>query len=240
MHGILTNMNRSWILLFWLFPLTLWAQPKGILNVLETNVTSFRSLNTQSKVARSGDTDVIIGWRSARQGVPYHNIYIQKVDQLGNILWEKDGVPICPFPANQSDFAMVQDGYGGIVVVWEDYRRGSDLPLLYAQRINLRGEPLWGKDGLRICEINGGQRKPQIVSDLNKGFYIVWEDYRRGYDDSDIYSQFIDLGGKTRWLSSGMPIGTAPNIQKNVTIAADENHHLYLMWEDFRNGIYWN
>lgn len=233
-------MIRIWILFLLLAPLGALAQSKGSFDVLETNVTSFRSLNTQSKVARSGDTDVIIGWRSARQGVHYHNIYIQKVDQLGNILWEKDGVPICPFPANQTDFAMVQDGYGGIVVVWEDYRQGSDLPLLYAQRINLRGEPLWGKDGLRICEINGGQRKPQIISDLNKGFYIVWEDYRRGYDDSDIYAQFVDLGGKARWLAAGMPIATAPNIQKNVTIAADENHYLYLMWEDFRNGVYWN
>ncbi|HEX2901394.1 MAG TPA: hypothetical protein VHS96_16890, partial [Bacteroidia bacterium] len=129
-------MIRIWILFLLLAPLGALAQSKGSFDVLETNVTSFRSLNTQSKVARSGDTDVIIGWRSARQGVHYHNIYIQKVDQLGNILWEKDGVPICPFPANQTDFAMVQDGYGGIVVVWEDYRQGSDLPLLYAQRIN--------------------------------------------------------------------------------------------------------
>jgi hypothetical protein len=224
----------------WLLPMGLMAQPKGSFDVLETNVTSFRSLNTQSKVARSGDHDVIIGWRSARQGVPYHNIYIQKVDDQGHILWEKDGVPLCPYPANQTDFTMVQDGYGGIVVIWEDYRLGSDLPVLYAQRINLRGEPLWGKDGLRLCDVNGPQRKPQIASDLNKGFYIVWEDYRRGYDDSDLYGQYVDLGGKARWNLAGMPIVTAPNIQKNFTVAVDEDHYLYVMWEDFRNGIYWN
>ncbi|MFN8394399.1 MAG: hypothetical protein U0176_06975 [Bacteroidia bacterium] len=233
-------MNRYWMLFLLLFPAIAFAQPKGKFSILESNVTSFRSLNTQAKVARSGDSDVIIGWRSARQGGPYHNIYIQKVDHLGNILWEKDGLPLCPFPANQTDFAMVEDGYGGIVVVWEDYRMGSDLPLLFAQRINLRGEPLWGKDGLRLCEVKGPQRKPQIVSDLNKGFYVVWEDYRRGYEDSDIYAQFVDLGGSARWLASGMPIATAPNIQKNVSIATDEGHYLYLVWEDFRDGLHWS
>ncbi len=221
-------------------PLTLLGQTKGTFDILGANVTSFQSVNSMSKVARSGASDVIVGWRSARQGVPYYNIYIQKMDQAGTCLWEKDGVPMCPFPANQTDFSMVEDGYGGVVVVWEDYRKGSDLPILYGQRINLRGEPLWGKDGLRICEINGPQRKPQILSDLNKGFYIVWEDYRRGYDDSDIYAQYVDLGGKARWIAAGMPIATAPNIQKNVAIATDENHYLYLIWEDFRNGLYWN
>jgi hypothetical protein len=230
---------------FWVMGLLpLWSlcqQPqRGTFDVLEANVTSFQSVNSMSRVARSGPTDVIVGWRSARQGVPYYNIYIQKLDEAGNNLWEKDGVPLCPFPANQTDFSMVEDGFGGIVVVWEDYRKGSDLPILFAQRINLRGEPLWGKDGLRICEVNGPQRKPQIISDLNKGFYLVWEDYRRGYDDSDIYAQYVDLGGKTRWLATGMPIATAPNIQKNVAITSDENHFLYLIWEDFRNGVYWN
>lgn len=231
---------KYWLgIAFWL-PLALWGQQRGIFNVLEANVTSFRSVNSLSHVARSGDSDVIVGWRSARQGVPYYNIYIQKLDQAGKILWEKDGVPLCPFPANQTDFSMVEDGYGGIVVVWEDYRFGSDLPVLYAQRINLRGEPMWGKDGLRICDIKGGQRKPQIISDLSKGFFVVWEDFRKGYDDSDVYAQYVDLGGKPKWLSAGLPIVTAPNIQKNVSIASDENHYLYLMWEDFRNGLYWN
>ncbi len=234
------NLKNIWIWLVCLFPICLFAQQRGTFSILDANVTSYRSVNSMSKVARSGESDVIVGWRSARLGVPYYNIYIQKMDQAGKVQWEQDGVPLCPFPANQTDFSMVEDGYGGIVVVWEDYRKGSDLPILFAQRINLRGEPLWGKDGLRLCEINGPQRKPQIISDLNKGFYIVWEDYRRGYDDSDLYAQYVDLGGKARWLATGLPIATAPNIQKNVAIASDENHFLYLIWEDFRNGLYWN
>lgn len=193
-----------------------------------------------SQIVRSQDGDVIVGWRSARQNVPFNNIYLQKLDPQGRIQWETDGTPLSPYPANQNNFSMIGDGYGGVVVVWEDYRFGSDYPAIYAQRINLRGEPLWGRDGARICAMQGAQRKPKVVSDLKDGFFVVWEDSRKGINESDIYAQYLDLGGKTRWLKAGMPIVTSPNLQQNFAIASDEKHYLYIIWEDFRNGLYWN
>ncbi|MEM6270279.1 MAG: hypothetical protein AAF998_12630 [Bacteroidota bacterium] len=232
-------LRTGWFLCFFL-PMCLWGQDTDVFDIIGSNTTSYRSYNTASQVIASSESEVIIGWRSARKDVPYNNIYLQKSDLRGALLWEKDGTPLCPYPANQDNFSLVSDGYGGVVVVWEDYRRGGDLPAVYAQRINLRGEPLWGRDGLQICEQAGAQRKPQIVTDYAKGFFVVWEDYRRGQSESDIYAQRLDLGGNVRWRKQGLPIVTAPGIQQNVTVATDENHHLFLMWEDFRNGIYWN
>jgi hypothetical protein len=216
------------------------AQPKGVQNVVGPVETSFRSMNLSGQMVRSGDDALIIGWRSARRGVPYSSIYLQKVDHSGRHFWEADGTPLCPYPANQDNFSMVGDGFGGAVVVWEDYRHGLDAPAVYAQRINMRGEPLWGIEGLRICDYKAGQRKPRAISDLENGFYIVWEDFRQGNEAADIYGQLLDLSGRLRWRSQGMPITTAPGIQQNFTLATDEKHFLYLVWEDFRNGVYWN
>lgn len=232
-------LRIGWLLLI-LMPLSLAAQQPKAFDIIEANTTSYRSYNTSSQVISSTDDEVIVGWRSARKDIPYNNIYLQKVDPRGELHWEKDGTPLCPFPANQSNFSMVSDGYGGVVVVWEDYRFGPDHPVVYGQRINLRGEPLWGREGLRICTEGREQRKPQIVEDYDKGFYIVWEDFRRGQSESDIYAQRLDLGGNLRWREQGMPIVTAPGIQQKVSISTDENHHLFMVWEDFRNGVYWN
>jgi hypothetical protein len=236
----------QWVRLVLCWMAALWAtaqlgaQPKGVQNVVGPIETSFRSMNLSGQMVRSGDDALIIGWRSARRGVPYSSIYLQKVDHSGKNFWEADGTPLCPYPANQDAFSMVEDGYGGAVVVWEDYRHGLDAPAIYAQRINMRGEPLWGVEGLRVCDFKAGQRKPRVISDLENGFYIVWEDFRQGNEAADLYGQLLDLSGRLRWRGQGMPITTAPGIQQNFTLATDEKHFLYLVWEDFRNGVYWN
>ncbi|MEM7039029.1 MAG: hypothetical protein AAF570_18765, partial [Bacteroidota bacterium] len=202
-------LRFGWLLGFFL-PMLVQGQGEGTFDILSENVTSYRSYNSMSQVVQSNDGSVIVGWRSARQGVPYNSIFLQKVDKTGKKIWEKDGTPLCPFSANQANFSMVSDGFGGVVVIWEDYRFGNEKPSIYAQRINLRGEPLWGRDGARICESKAPQRKPRVISDLNNGFYMVWEDARAGINESDLYGQHLDLGGRLRWMKTGMPICTSP------------------------------
>lgn len=218
----------------------LWCQINRPIEVLSHNTTSKGSSNTSSQIVRDPDGSVIVAWRSFRKGLPYSSIYLQKVDEKGEMEWEQDGTPVCPFPSNQSNFHIASDGYGGVVVVWEDHRNGSDRPSVYAQRINLRGEPLWGKDGLRICNQNGAQRNPKIVSDGKKSYYLVWEDGRGGGEETDIYGQRLDLGGRKTWAGDGLPICTSPKYQQNISLTSDENGDLFVVWEDFRNGIYWN
>jgi len=219
---------------------TCFSQSDGIVDILSHNTTSFRSRNTGSQMVLGLDGEVITGWRSAREGLSYTNIYIQKLDEKGNPTMEMDGTPVCPFPANQDNFQMVSDHYGGVIVIWEDSRNGSDYSAIYAQRINLKGESLWGKGGLRICSSSGAQRNPRISSDNKQGFFILWEDSRTNFNEYDLYGQHIDLGGRLHWRKTGMPICTAPNVQQNVSMKADSSGHLFVIWEDFRNGVYWN
>lgn len=153
---------------------------------------------------------------------------------------EMDGTPVCPYPANQDNFKMVSDHYGGVIVVWEDNRDGPDQTSIFAQRLNLRGESLWGREGLRICSSKGAQRNPRITSDNKQGFYILWEDSRTSINEYDLYGQHVDLGGRLHWRKSGMPICTSPDIQQNVAMKADSSGDLFVIWEDFRNGVYWN
>lgn len=229
----------GWIFGVLLFSPVFGQAPKPV-DVLAHNTTSFHSANSASQIVRDEEGNVVTGWRSSRQGLSYSNVYVQKVSESGKTEWEMDGVPVCRYPANQDNFSLVSDGFGGVVAVWEDLRRGSDLPAVYAQRINLRGEALWGNDGLMLCNSKGAQRNPQVASDGANGFYVVWEDARVGINESDIYAQHLDLGGKYHWNKTGLPICTSPNIQQRITLATDEEHHLFLAWEDFRNGIYWN
>ncbi len=49
-------------------------------------------------------------------------------------MWIKDGIAVCATDGGARNPQLVDDGYGGAVIVWTDYRYGSyDI---YAQRIN--------------------------------------------------------------------------------------------------------
>jgi hypothetical protein len=82
---------------------------------------------------KSSGMSTIIAWEDYRNKESY-NIYAQKVSGSGEILWEKDGIPICVTDGGARNPQLADDGEGGAVVVWTDYRYGSyDI---YAQRIN--------------------------------------------------------------------------------------------------------
>jgi hypothetical protein len=210
------------------------------IELLPFNTCSWRSFNTQPQIVGSKDDQAIVAWLSGREGVAFKNIYAQKLGPDGKFLWEGDGTPVCPVQANQDNFTMADDHFGGAVIVWEDYRQGPDQPRIYAQRLNFFGEPMWGHEGVRICTRETEQRKPRVVFDSKTGFYILWEDGRNGEEQSDIFGQYINLSGHTNWMMDGLPIVTAKGLQKNIVLASDEDQHLYILWEDFRNGRYWN
>lgn len=234
------GMKLFWVLLLVVWSDSLMGQIGEPMDILPHNTTSYKAFDTQSQIVHGLEGDVIVGWRSARKGLPFTGIFLQKVDEDGNWVWEADGVPVCPFSANQDHFQIVSDNYGGVIVVWEDYRFGPDSPAIFAQRLNLRGEPLWGINGFQVCKNPGAQRNPQLVSDNKTGFYIVWEDSRAGIIEYDLYGQHLDLGRRRHWRASGMPICTSPNIQQHVSMNADSSGDLFVIWEDFRNGLYWN
>jgi len=61
------------------------------------------------------------------------DVYYQRIESSGNILFTADGTPICTETGAQDQPKILQDGIGGAVIFWQDARTGTlDI---YAQRI---------------------------------------------------------------------------------------------------------
>jgi len=69
-----------------------------------------------------GAGGAIIAWTDDRSS--NLDIYAQRVNASGTMLWTTDGVAICTTPGNQSDPHLVSDGAGGVIITWEDRRSG--------------------------------------------------------------------------------------------------------------------
>ncbi|MFC1643480.1 hypothetical protein ACFL1F_00155 [Chlamydiota bacterium] len=161
------------------------------------------------------------------------DIYAQRIDKDGNLMWTIDGVPVCTAPHLQERPCLVPDNDGGAVITWQD-ARSDDYDLdIYAQRVDKDGDLKWIDDGIVICSAGFWQSEPCIVNS-NNGFYtIVWKDGRNSlyYDSGEIYAQRISDLGDIKWQADGIVVCDAPGEQKLPKAVSTSTGGTIIVWE---------
>lgn len=184
-------------------------------------------------IASDGEGGAIIVWQTEYR---YPDIYAQRVDAEGYLLWTAGGVAICTASDGQYGPRIVTDGAGGAIVFWYDFRNGNlDI---YAQRIDADGNSLWITDGIPICTAsnsNGWWQTTHLsVLACTGGAFITWHDDRSG--NSDIYAQRINTAGEVQWTPNGIAVCANDSIQTNPVIVSDGGDGFIAAWQDMRNG----
>lgn len=178
-----------------------------------------------------GSLGAIIAWNDDRD---YQDIYAQRVDNNGNIIWTLNGALMCG--AIQPTLSgMIPDGAGGAILYWYDYRTMSTRDV-YAQRVAADGTVYWAADGVKAGTdgLSGG-KNPKGATDGDGGINIVWEDKRLS-SLTDIYFNHIDALGEDA-VEDGVPVCTADGIQQNAQIVHDGAGGALITWVDYR-GTY--
>ncbi|MDD4858378.1 MAG: hypothetical protein PHD74_09780, partial [Candidatus Krumholzibacteria bacterium] len=182
------------------------------------------------QIVSDGSGGAIVVWQNS--GGSDKDIYAQRVDANGAILWVADGIVICAAASDQMVPHLIADGSGGAIITWEDYRGGSHD--IYAQRVNASGVVQWTTDGVAICLAANSQESSGIVSDGSGGAIITWEDYRGG--NYDIYAQRVNASGAVQWTANGAAVCTATNSQSHPAISSDGSGGAVVTWQDYRSG----
>jgi len=191
------------------------------------------------QICSDGSGGAIITWEDLSGGITNSDIYAQRIDTDGNVLWGANGTVICDAIWPQDEVQICSDGAGGAIITWEDFRSGGNHDI-YAQRIDSDGNIKWAINGEEICTEIDRQNHVQICSDGVGGAILVWEDGRGkwiGGTGRDIYAQRIDSNGITQWTANGSAICTAAQFQWYPQITSDGVGGVFITWMDFRNGL---
>ncbi len=170
--------------------------------VWATRVTLYDSFsNLLGDMISDGAGGAIMTWADSRNGDA--DIFAQRIDGDGNLLWGTDGITVCSYTSNQQYPKLCTDGNSGAIITWQDSRSTYTVTDIYAQKVTSSGVTAWTSAGVAICAASFDQTKPQITEDGNGGAYIVWEDYRKGMGRAyAIYAQRI-LSGTVQWDNNG-------------------------------------
>lgn len=186
------------------------------------------------EVVTDGNGGAIVAWHDYRSGNGYIDIYAQKISSTGTMIWQANGVPITTASNNQYNLQIIQDGYKGAIIVWQD-RRNLTNDELYGQRVSPSGAILWQVNGNPISTGSGFKAYPRLASNNNGGAYVVWQDNRNGID-YDIFIQNVSLFGELLWTANGIPVCNASGHQYYPQIVSDINGNTIVTWQDKRNG----
>ena len=183
-------------------------------------------------IASDGQGGAIIVWTDTRSGD--NDIYAQRVDSSGNVLWMADGVAVAQGSTNQANPKIVSDARHGAIVTWNGGTGGfPPTSKIYAQRIDQSGALRWGTQVL-VSGTLGFSNAPSIATDGKGGAYIAYAFFPR--PDYDVYAQRVDSGGTVLWSSKGVPIATGSTVQDSPMLVADGAGNAFLGYSDYGSG----
>jgi len=125
------------------------------------------------------------------------DIYAQRIDAEGNVLWGPDGVPICAGPSHPNTPKIVTDDAGGAIIFFAfvgDEVSAPGYMAIHAGRIDADGHKLWPED----VEV-WPTAYHSLVSDGFGGGISVWY----GGDGRSGGAQRLDAAGRKLWGPDG-------------------------------------
>jgi hypothetical protein len=187
------------------------------------------------RIAPDGFGGAVIMWYDLRQEQKTE-LYAQRLDASGNMLWNTDGVLVATHTDVELGFAgIIEDGQGGAVIVWQDsnLNTGSDI---FAQRISANGQVLWSSQGIAVCNETNEQIHPSIIPNGQGGAIVSWTGLGSFLSGADIYAQNISGNGQPLWGTGGIAVCDADGDQFYQEICSDNSGGAILAWMDKRNG----
>ncbi|MFA5034792.1 MAG: hypothetical protein WC500_03320 [Candidatus Margulisiibacteriota bacterium] len=195
-------------------------------------VTNNQSPQENPRLAQDPNGGAVIVWTDSRG--EENNIYSQRIGADGQPLWKENGIAISPGPVRQENPQITLLSTLDWVVIWEDARKGQ--PLLFGQKINSAGRPLWGSEGLKLSDSRGAQGKAAVSVTSANQVIVAYQDRQKG--NFDIYAQSLSADGTPLWGASGSIVCNIPGLVAHQNAAAINNgqDETILVWEDGRNG----
>ncbi|MCZ7556419.1 MAG: choice-of-anchor D domain-containing protein [Bacteroidia bacterium] len=189
------------------------------------------SKQLKPEIIADGAGGAIIVWTDTRN--INTDIFAQRIDSSGNVLWTAEGVPVATGSSEQMDPQLASDGQQGAIVTWSAHTNTAQDGHIFAQRIDSNGNQLWSPE-LTLSFSDQFESRPSIASDGNGGAYIAWVFYNNAA--YDVYMQRVTSGGAQMWTNGGVGIAIDGGPQDSPMLVADGTGKAFLAYYDWNSG----
>jgi len=134
-------------------------------------------------------------WEDRRSGES--DIYAQRINQNGSLLWGQRGVPVCTADSIQYGPTIVTDGASGAIVAWGGGRLNPTEADVNLRGITAQGLLVGPSSSLPIATVptSGGQAWISMIAAGPGSAIVAWGDTRNSPND-DVYANLATLQGQ--------------------------------------------
>jgi len=163
---------------------------------------------------------------------PYRSqLAVQRVSAEGVPLWGSNGLVLRPGVVGLVEYpALVRDGHGGAIVVWDAHPIDPGAPdTLIACGVDSGGTKLW-ETVVRIDTM--WLAPPSLCPDGLGGVVITWPEYDGNTGLAAARAQRIDSAGAIKWYASGVPLCTLTTMQSGTRCVEVGGSRFVASWLD--------
>jgi len=207
--------------------------PQWTINGMQVTNAMFNQSGPGGMVS-DGEGGAILAWTDLRGGSNL-DIYAQRVNFFGTLVWTANGVLIVDNPQTIGDVHVIANGTGRSIVSWKDFRDGDGE--VYVQSLAPNGSPDWPLNGVALS--NGalmlGSIFHTITTDDAGGVIAVWVDGRAV--GPGVYTQRVRDVGTRAWPADA-PMTLLPVVGNPAPrIVPDGQGGAVTSWADYRNTV---
>ncbi|KPL02278.1 MAG: hypothetical protein AMJ90_06245, partial [candidate division Zixibacteria bacterium SM23_73_2] len=196
-------------------------------NFVLSDTTSL-GIRDKVKISLVQDGFCVACWEDERKS--NNDIYCQRITE-GSLQGSNLKVNLDSTGAMQNSPALATDKEGGLMVCWEDKRRGkSDI---YVKKYNRWGTEIFPdkkvNDNLSLVE----QKSPDISVSDDGDFVIVWEDSRDGLD---VYAQLFGQFGNPEGGNFQVSSDTLFSFCVTPSVAKFSDGDFVVVWSGEKSG----
>ena len=167
------------------------------------------------------------------------DVFAQHLTATGSVAsgWPVNGLPVCAAANPQENAELMLADDGGVVITWDDNRRGGTNEDVFGLRLTPEGAiaPGWSVDGTLLV---ANQYRPALAPDGNGGFFLgtaVTDSAHYPYPTQFWAWNFRQSGALTPdWPAVGVPVCTAAEDRDVLKAVADGLGGVLFSWEDYR------
>ena len=182
-----------------------------------------------------GKNGVLIFWQDLRNDTG--DIYGQRIDTNGNLLWSAAGAEVNRATGKQSEPRAVSDGEGGAFVVWRDFKLGHED--ITVQRIDGNGKILFEPAGRIVAPGLNNQTLGEVAATNDGGFIVVWTDNSALLGSPRVATQRFDAKANPLWKDNVFVTTTRSTQNSPVAYFVATNNNaagnVLVIWSDDRN-----
>ncbi len=181
-------------------------------------------------VAADADGNIWIVWedhRNIEEGDSRIDIFMQKLLPDGELVFARNGIPVCSEDKNQLRPSIIANGLSGnqagMWIFWEDYRYNEGLWAdIFAKHLDLTGEQFgnWADydEGVWISRAYHGQEKPQLalLNDDGEGGVVTLFEDKRSTGKEELFNLY------TQRIHGAVPVRDREPVQHPTGFALNE------------------